>query len=403
MTALGQTVSGVASATIPIPRFTPREPVAFAKKRTAAYRALERLAPPSDKKYTNWARHGIAERFAGKAIGTLTPHVAVRSYEGEFKPMGVSLRKAVNDWPEHVAGHLLGPALPVAAHYFSALSGALWKDGAVIVVPSGTKAVVDLSFPAESGSLSASRTVIVVKEGAELELFEHGTGGGEAVLVRGIEAYVEDGAKLSYRSLADWDATATDLAVYRGRVGRNARLDWLAGSFGGSFSQVSVESALVAAGAETDVHGIYFGSAAQHFEQELVANHAAGRTTSDTYARGVCRDTARAVYRGMIRIAKGAHGSAADQNGHAMLLSERAHVDAIPGLEIDADDVIAGHGATVGQLDEEQLFYLMSRGLSRTVAERLIVSGFLQSLLADVDLRTRALYQAAIDARLSRA
>ena len=393
----------------PIPQFTPAESAEFAKKRLAARTALDTLMPPSDKKYTNWIRQRVVERFQDKPIGTVLPEFEIRQadYDTGLKTIAIPLSKAITDWPDKVAPYLMGDALSPNEHYFSALSGSLYAEGAVILVPPGVQAEIDLTYALEDGKLNAARTIVIISEQASVEVFERSANPTEhpilesSVFALGVEVYVQGNGQLRYNALQDWPESVSQFATYRGLVERDARLDWLIGSFGGDFSQLRVESALAAEGAESDVHAIYFGEGPRHFDQELIANHLVGQTTSDTYARGVVGEGAKAVYRGMIKIKRGAHGSAADQNGHAMLLDNDSHADAIPGLEIDADDVTAGHGATVGQVDEEQLFYLMARGIPREAAKRMIIRGFFERQLGKVKSKsTRDAFWQTIERRL---
>ena len=398
--------SGLAPVQVTVPRFTPAEPAAFAKKRAAAREALARLQPPSDKKYTNWLRRNVAERFEGKALASPEPSFTIdqADYDTGLKTIAIPLAKAIRDWPDNVTGYLLGRALPADAHYFSALSGALYADGAAVVIPPNTKAEVTVELPAEPGKLNVFRIVVVAGEGSEATIFERTVGRPRAqtIVAAGAEVYAGPNAKLNYYALQEWPESVTHLAAYRSHQERDSRLDWLAGSFGANFSQIHVESGLAGAGASSNIRGTYFGTGEHHYEQQLVANHLVGRTDSNTYARGVAADRARAVYRGLIKIQKGAHGSSADQNGHAMLLGNDAHVDAIPGLEIDADDVVAGHGATVGQIDPEQLFYLMARGLPEEQARQTIIRGFFEDLFARIESPSvRAEFQRAVEARLA--
>lgn len=382
--------SGLAPVTVTVPRYTPAEPTVLAKKREAARKALAKLQPPSDKKYTNWLRRDLAERFEGKAIGGIAPRLTLNGANV------VGLDRATE--------YFQGKALPADHHYFAALSGALFKEGVAIIVPRNTKAEITADFSVESGKLNAYRTVIIVEAGARAQFFERlgGTVAKETIFASGTEVYLEEGAQLAFHSLQDLPESVTHLAAYRSHQARDSKLDWLIGSFGANFSQVHVESGLAGEGAESNIHGTYYGSGDQHFEQQLVANHLVGKTTSNTYARGIVSEQSKAVYRGMIKIQLGAHGSSADQNGHAMLLGSDAHIDAIPGLEIDADDVTAGHGATVGQIDEEQLFYLMSRGLSREQATQLIIKGFFEDLFRHIPVdTTRELFWKAVADRMS--
>lgn len=394
--------SGLAPVRVPVPRFMPVEPAVFAKKRVAAYEALTLLQPPSDKKYTNWLRRNIAERFEGKDIASPAPTVSAESGDAT-NVIALPLAEAIKRHPRLVTKYLLGDALPPDAHYFSALSGALSVDGAFVYVPAGTNAEVTVELLCESGKLNAFRIVVVAEEGADVTVFEKSSGRPRAqtIVTTGTEVYAGPNARVNYYALQDWPETVTHLAAYRSHQQRDSKLDWLIGSFGGGFTQVHAESGLAGEGAESNVRGTFFGTGENHYEQQLVANHLVGKTTSNTYARGVAADTSRAVYRGMIKIQRGAHGSAADQNGHAMLLGNDAHVDAIPGLEIDADDVIAGHGATVGQIDPERLFYLMARGLPESEARKIIITGFFEDLFGAIRSGSvRTGFERAVEARL---
>lgn len=431
--------SGLAPVTVTIPKFTPAEPAAFRKKRQTAQAALKKFQPPSDKKYTNWLRREIAEQFDGKALASPEPsfEITQADYDTGLKTIAIPLAKAIKDWPGNVEGYLLGDALPADAHWFSALSGALYSDGAAIIIPPDTKAEVTIELPAESEKLNAFRIVVVAGEGSEVSIFEknaressrpkrqrreaEGPGSklnqgpstplrsaqddfsdAHTIITTGTEVYAGANSTVSYYALQEWPETVTHLAAYRSHQSRDSHLDWLIGSFGSSFTQVWTESGLAAEGASSNVYGTYFPDGENHVEQSLIANHVVGKTESNTYARGVVAENARAVYRGMIKIQQGAHGSAADQNGHAMLLGNDAHADAIPGLEIDADDVVAGHGATVGQIDDEQLFYLMARGISERSARKLIIRGFFEDLFRRLKSETaRQEFQRAVEAKLT--
>lgn len=388
---------------IKLPAYKPVESKEFAAKREAAFRALAKLEVPSDKKYTSWDRYKLLERIAGLEIGGVDPTFELDQTENEegLRAFALPLSKAIADWPEK-AIEFMQAALPADDHYFSALSAAYYRTGAVIVVPAGVKADITTHFTAESGKLNAYRTILIVNPRAEVNYTEElgGNLGDETAVAHGVEVYAMADAKVNFHSLQRWPETVLNFAAYRAKVDRNARLNWLQGMFGSGFTQMHVESQLVKEGAETKVQSVFYGNAKQHFDQTLLANHVVGHTTSDTYTRGVLTDQARGVYRGMIAIQRGAHGSSADQNGHAMLLADTAHADMIPGLEIDADDVTAGHGATVGQVDAEQLFYLMSRGLPEADAREMIIRGFFEDMFKSVPLElVKAKYWEAVEAK----
>lgn len=367
-----------------VPHFDPPELPALAKKRQQARRALGKLELPTDKKYTNWERLGLPDWFLGKAIGGLAPTFTInqKDYDTGLKTIAIPLSRAIKDWPDHVSGYLMGKALPSDFHYFSALSGATYKEGAAVVVPDSTTADITATFSVEPGKLNSYRTIIILGQGAKASYTERSFGKNktDTIVNHGVEVYLAENAELDFYGLQQWPASVLNLPIYRSQMAAHSKLNWLMGSFGSKVTQLYVESGLAGEGAETNIHAVYYGDDTQHLEQSLVANHLSPHTTSDTYARGIVDDASKAVYRGMIKIQPGAHGSSADQNGHAMLLKNSAHADAIPGLEIDANDVTAGHGATVGQVDEEQLFYLMARGLSKTQATKMIIQGFFEHL-----------------------
>lgn len=387
------------------PRYVPVENPAYGKFRKGAQRALETLPLPTDKKYTNWERLKIQERFTDKAIGSVTPTFEIDQpdYETGLKTIAIPLSKAITDWPEHVLPHL-GKAIPPAHDFFSALSGAFYKDGAAIVIPPGTKVDITARFGAESGKLNAYRTIILIGDGAEASYTEilEDKSREATVVAHTVEVFTAPASTLQFFGLQHWSEQLTNLCSYRALMEHGSRMDWLLGQFGSALSQVEVESVLRGEGAKTKVHSSFFLSGRQHLDQRLTSRHVGRHATSDTYTRGMVADRAKAVYRGMIDIEPGAHGSSADQNGHAMLLDDTAHADMIPGLEIDANDVTAGHGATVGQLDEEKLFYLMARGITETMARRMLLKAFYESAFRDIpDDSVRGRFETAVAEKLA--
>lgn len=419
------------SSTVIFPQYVPVETPEYANFRQKARRALESLPLPTDKKYTNWERLKLSERFTDKDIGSVAPTFEIDQpdYETGLKTIAIPLKKAILDWPEHVLPHL-GKASPPEHDFFSALSGAFYTDGAAIVIPPGVKVDVTARFSAESGKLNAYRTILLVGDGAEATYTEEledasateavvahevsdtqgqSLVGGKApqdvqetLVAHTVEVFSAAGSTLKFFGLQHWSDQVTNFSSYRANMERDSRLDWLLGHFGSALTQTEIESVMQGEGAETNVHSSFFLSGTQHVDQRLTARHAARHTASDTYTRGLVADRAKTVYRGMIDIEPGAHGSSADQNGHAMLMDDTAHADMIPGLEIDANDVTAGHGATVGQLDEEKLFYLMARGIPENEARHMLLRGFFESTLRHIpDGKVRRRFETAIAEKLA--
>ena len=216
-----------------------------------------------------------------------------------------------------------------------------------------------------------------------------------------VELVVGDGAKLEYVTIQEHEHGTRQFGTHRATVGRDAELDWVAIGLGGTRAKSRMESYLADQGANVKVTGAYFLRESEHADYDTTQEHAAPNTTSDLFFKGVLADSARAVWRGVIRVDKGAQRTDAYQENRNLLLSREAHADSIPGLEIEANDVRCTHGATVGQIDKMQLFYLMSRGLSRAQAEQLIVRGFFQPILDRIEsAEVRESLSAALDQRI---
>jgi Fe-S cluster assembly protein SufD len=191
---------------------------------------------------------------------------------------------------------------------------------------------------------------------------------------------VGPGANLRYVCEQQLSEKTWVFATQRAELDRDASLEWVALGFGSARGKVRMETKLGGAGSSAKVTGAYAGAGRQHLDFDTTQEHAAPHTTSDLSFRGVLTDRATAVWRGMIRVDPGAQQTDAFQESRNLLLSKKAHADAIPGLEIEANDVRCTHAAAVAQVDPEQLYYLRTRGMPEAQAKRLIIDGFLQEL-----------------------
>ncbi len=270
---------------------------------------------------------------------------------------------------------------------FVARNEAAWSEGVLVHVPRGVKLSepvrVELPLDAAGGAV-AWRTLVVLEEGAEAEVWEHCASTGDetdALLNSVVELYVGQAATLRYVSTQDISERAWIFATQRAEVERDGRLEWTALGFGSGRGKVRMETNLAGPGSEARVTGGYAGGPGQHLDYDTTQEHAAPNTFSDLAFRGVLAAGSTSVWRGMIRVDPGAQGTDAFQESRNLLLSPEAHADAIPGLEIEADDVRCTHAAAIAQIDREQLFYLTSRGLDAAEAKRMIIEGFLESLV----------------------
>jgi len=297
----------------------------------------------------------------------------------------VSLADAVSSHAELVQ-EFLGSLVP-AEDPFVARNEAGWSDGVLVHVPRGVKVAepIRIEVPVDrDGAAIGWRTLVVLEEGAEAEVWEHWSSPGDEIdglLNSVVELSVGQAATLRYVNTQDISERAWIFATQRAQVERDARLDWAALGFGSARGKVRMETKLAGPGSEARVTGGYAGGPGQHLDFDTIQEHAAPNTNSDLAFRGVLAAGSTAVWRGMIKVDPGAQQTDAFQESRNLLLSTDAHADAIPGLEILADDVRCTHAAAIAQVDKEQLFYLTSRGLGDGPAKALIIEGFLESLV----------------------
>jgi Fe-S cluster assembly protein SufD len=297
----------------------------------------------------------------------------------------VSLAEAVSSHGDLVSERL-GSLVP-AEDFFVARNEAGWRDGVLIYVPSGLRLSepIQIEVPVdEDGKAINWRTLVVIEDGGEAEVWEHWSSPGDevdAILNSVVELSVGQGATLRYVNTQDISEKSWIFATQRAQVERDGRLDWAALGFGSANGKVRMETKLAGPGSEARVTGGYAGGPGQHLDYDTIQEHAAPNTNSDLAFRGVLAAGSTAVWRGMIKVDPGAQQTDAFQESRNLLLSPEAHADAIPGLEILADDVRCTHAAAVAQVDKEQLFYLTSRGISDEDAKTLIIEGFLESLV----------------------
>jgi Fe-S cluster assembly protein SufD len=326
-------------------------------------------------------------------------HVTAGGVEVLAAPDGITF--------EPLSEHELLGTLVGAEDKLSAHNAAMWRNGLLVCVPRGVEIekplYVRIGSATDEGALFW-RLLIVAEEGSRFSLIEEYTSESPdlaAYTNAAVEAFVEASAKLEYVSIQNLSHETWHFATHRARVERGAELDWVAGGFGSKKGKVRIENDLAGEGATSRVTGAYFADGDQHLDYDTLQQHLAPHTTSDFAFKGVLMGAATSVWRGMIRVAKDAQKTNAYQENRNLLLSPKAHADSIPGLEILANDVRCTHGATVSQVNRDELFYCMARGLSRAEAELLIVRGFYQEIFDRIELApVREALQSVLEARL---
>jgi Fe-S cluster assembly protein SufD len=290
---------------------------------------------------------------------------------------------------------------------FAAHNAAMWKHGLLVVVPKGVVLEKPLYVRIAATAQTFWRLLVVAEEGARFSLIEEYASPAPDTAAYSnavVELFVEQSAKLEYVSLQNLSRETWHFASHHARVERDAELDWVAGGFGSKKGKTRIQNDLAGQGATSRVTGAYFADGEQHLDYDTFQEHIAPSCTSDFAFKGALREHATAVWRGMIRVEKDAQKTNAYQECRNLMLSPTTHAVPIPGLEILANDVRCTHGATVGRVDRDQLFYLMTRGLSRPEAERLIVRGFFQDVLDRIELEpVRETVAAALEARIPQA
>ena len=311
---------------------------------------------------------------------------------------------------EPLRDHELLGTLVGADEKFAAHNAALWEHGLLVQVPKGVvleqPLYVRIANSRDGGALFWRLLVVAEPESRFSVVEEYASarpdlaGYSNAVS----ELFVGQGAKVEYVSLQNLSAETWHFASHRARVDRYAELDWVAGGFGSKKGKTRIQNDLAGSGATSRVTGAYFADGEQHLDYDTFQEHIAPNTTSDFAFKGALRDHATAVWRGMIKVEKDAQKTNAYQENRNLILSERAHADSIPGLEIEANDVRCTHGATISPVNRDELFYAMARGISRGEAERLIVRGFFTDVLNRIELEpVREAVTEALEARIPKA
>jgi Fe-S cluster assembly protein SufD len=276
---------------------------------------------------------------------------------------------------------------------FAALNAALWSGGTLLFVPKGvTVADPFHSLSAlTSGGVDLGKTLVILQDGAEATLlsetasFDHE---GEGLHCGSIELIVEKGARLRYVNLQNWGSGVWHFAHQMGHVGQNASLQWTIGALGSRLAKVNQHVALTGQDAEAQVNGVMFTQGKQHLCYSTHQHHKAPFCRSDLLYKAALQDKSRTVWRGMIKVDEGAQRTDAYQRNDNLMLSRDARADSIPGLEIEADDVRCTHGSTSGRVDDQQLFYAMTRGYTRKEAVRMIVEGFFQQVFDRITIES---------------
>jgi Fe-S cluster assembly protein SufD len=302
-----------------------------------------------------------------------------------------SLSDAVRSHPDLVRDYL-GTVVRDDENKFRAHHGALWSGGTFLYVPKGLEVDLQLvtgTWLDRDGAAFLPHTLVVAEERSRVtlvEVFGSAPGAQRALVNHVVELVPKAGAQIRYVNLQDWGRHLWEFGIVRMVLERDATVNSLMVAFGAGLVKTNVESRLVGQGSTSEMLGIAFGDGTQHFDYHTLQEHVAPSTTSDLLYKGVLKDKARSVFSGLIRADHGAQKTNAFQLNRNLILSEGARADSMPKLEIMANDLRCTHGASTSRLNEDQIFYLMSRALRRSVAVRMMVDGFLSEIFDRIPL-----------------
>lgn len=298
---------------------------------------------------------------------------------------------AVREYPEMLKAHF-GKLITPRLHRYSALHYAVWSGGSFVYVPAGVKVDIPLQSYFRLNAPGAGQfehTLIIVEPGAHVHFIE-GCSAPKYNTINlhagAVELFVKAGATLRYSTIENWSRNMYNLNTKRARVEANGAIEWVSGSFGSACSMLYPSSLLVGEGARSEFTGITFAGKGQYLDTGAQVMHYAPNTTSSINSKSISKSGGVAIYRGTVDIGRNAAGSKSTVSCESLMLDPESRSDTIPTIRIATDDVDLGHEAKIGRIDEDAIFYLMSRGLSEEEAKATIVRGFAEPIAKELPM-----------------
>ncbi len=400
------------------------EPAWMLEKRLSAWAVYEQTPAPLGRR----GDLGVMQRVARYKYETLIPYVAngvngnghqplpnweagllvqrnssvvARELDPALAAQGVILTDmdtAVREHPELVQRYFMTSVTPQTNKY-AALHGAFWSGGLFLYIPA--RVAVDRPVLArylldQANATNFAHTLIIAETGSQLVYIEETASSlpaGATALFNGVsEVFARDNARVQFNSVQDFDPGVWNLTTKHGIPEKDSYIHWIVADLGADTTLANLGTIMTGSGSNGDIVGVFFTTGKQFLQINTLSDHAALATSAETYFKGVLDEQARVDFEGLIKVEHGAQQTNSYLSAHGLLLSDEARAELIPSLEISANDVRASHGATTGQIDAEQLFYLMCRGIPEDEARRLIVQGFFEPVLDKIpsnELRAR--------------
>ncbi len=340
----------------------------------------------------NWEAGLLVQRNSSVAARELDPALAAQGV------ILTDMDTAVREHADLVQRYFMTGVTPNDNKY-AALHFAFWSGGLFLYAPKGVsieRPVLARYLLDQANGTNFAHTLIIAEAGSQVIYIEETASAlpeGATALFNGVaEIFAKDNARVQFNSVQDFGPGVWNLTTKHGIPEKDGYIHWIVADLGADTTLANLGTTLAGSGSNGDIVGVLFATGHQFVQINTLSNHAALSTSAETYFKGVLDDQARVDFEGLIKVAHGAQQTNSYLSDHTLLLSDEARAESIPSLEIAANDVRASHGATTGQIDEEQLFYLMCRGIPEDQARRLIVQGFFEPVLDKIpsgELRTR--------------
>jgi Fe-S cluster assembly protein SufD len=327
---------------------------------------------------------------AGRLVFVNERLISCEIFDRQLLDRGVlflPLERALEEHPDLLREHFMAQPVRLGSRKFAALHKAAVRSGSVVFIPRQVEVAQPFEVFHFVGSDNVGvfpHTLVIAEQGSKVTLLENFVSVDESR--QGFACGVNDlvarpGSQLTYISTQDWSRDFVSVQINSTTADRDASVLNLSLNFGGKYSRLESISRMIGSGARSDMLAISVASGDQEFDQRTLQDHLQPDTTSDLLYKNALSDRARTIFSGLIKVEPGAHRTDAYQKVRNLLLSDEAEANSMPGLEILADDVRCTHGATSGQIEPEELFYLLSRGIPDRIAKSLVVKGFLNEVV----------------------
>jgi Fe-S cluster assembly protein SufD len=366
------------------------------KQRDEAHKQFTQLPMPNFR-YGLTTRMDISDLEMGKFNFTQTEPLQLPKHDGIIID---TIQNIIKSQPELIQPHFM--QLFNNKNKLTAMHAAFWKEGMVIIVPKNTQSKQINITRHLTKNTSIHNNLIIAEEGSSATITEHitSTKQDQALYSSVTEIIAKQNCHIKFTTIQNYAANTFSFNQNHAKLANNASIEWTELTLGSTFTQSENNTILLGSGSSAKTTSLFFGDKEQRFDLSASTHHIAPNTQSMITARGILNNKAKNIFRGLIKIDKNATNSNGYQKQDTLSLSPEAEADNIPTLEIDNNDVKCGHAATIGQIDPEKLFYLISRGLTEQAARNVIVHGFFEPILAALHTRQAEEVRSHIEQRL---